>query len=332
MIKQPTKFSRQNGQHALEYIILITLIMAGIIGGGPYVIRSWNAQMKGWEDSVRDSMTDPLQESSAVIPSITGCDPNSWVDQGCGLGATDSTGIAVNCPATQLLQTRTYTPSNCERTMIPIPNPNTVQCLTSDCCCTAPQTTGFCGVQDNTLAGAAVPVCAGFSFDQPLNPDNTCPDGLMKSYVLCGADADPAGRRHGCMNDAACVFTCGNKPPLPPQPNPNTFPAYGDLCAGDDTGLIANAPYTYVNPGVSNCTGVKCEIQCNPTFISYGAYCACPLGYTQWATICCAPGQTESAGVCVCAAGWVKACPDGSGGYIAGQCYRGACGANQCEQ
>ena len=50
----------KNGQHALEYIILVTLIMAGIIIGGPYVIRSWNAQMKGWEDSVRDSMTDPL--------------------------------------------------------------------------------------------------------------------------------------------------------------------------------------------------------------------------------------------------------------------------------
>lgn len=50
----------QKAQHTLEYMVLLTLIMAGIIIGGPYVIRSWNAQMKGWEDSVVDSMTDPL--------------------------------------------------------------------------------------------------------------------------------------------------------------------------------------------------------------------------------------------------------------------------------
>ena len=60
MTRQPPKLFRKNGQHALEYTILVTLIMAGIIIGGPYVIRSWNAQVKGWEDSVRDSMTDPL--------------------------------------------------------------------------------------------------------------------------------------------------------------------------------------------------------------------------------------------------------------------------------
>jgi hypothetical protein len=41
-------------------MVLSILIMAGIIIGGPYVIRSWNAQVKGWEDSVVDSMNDPL--------------------------------------------------------------------------------------------------------------------------------------------------------------------------------------------------------------------------------------------------------------------------------
>lgn len=59
----PIKHSRptsKNGQHTLEYMLLLILIMAGIIIGGPYAIRSWNAQIKGWEDSVKDSMTDPL--------------------------------------------------------------------------------------------------------------------------------------------------------------------------------------------------------------------------------------------------------------------------------
>lgn len=59
----PPKLTQKNAQHTLEYMVLLILIMAGIIIGGPYAIRSWNAQMKGWEDSVVDSMDDPLMEA-----------------------------------------------------------------------------------------------------------------------------------------------------------------------------------------------------------------------------------------------------------------------------
>ncbi len=52
----------KSGQHMLEYSILVILLVAAIIIAGPYVIRSWNAQMKGWEDSVIDSLDDPLLE------------------------------------------------------------------------------------------------------------------------------------------------------------------------------------------------------------------------------------------------------------------------------
>ena len=55
-----SRFPSKNAQHTLEYMVLLILIMAGIIIGGPYAIRSWNAQGKGWGDSARDSMTDPL--------------------------------------------------------------------------------------------------------------------------------------------------------------------------------------------------------------------------------------------------------------------------------
>src|SRR3989338_5072375 len=108
MSKTPPKPTRKNAQHTLEYMILLTLIMAGIIIGGPYAIRSWNAQVKGWEDSVIDSMTDPLMEAPPGAVTIPGCDPNSWGDIGCNMGATDSTGIMFNCSATEILQTRTY--------------------------------------------------------------------------------------------------------------------------------------------------------------------------------------------------------------------------------
>ena len=70
MSKTPPKPTRKNAQHTLEYMILLILIMAGIIIGGPYAIRSCNAQVKGWEDSVKDSMTDPMIEapSNLVVP------------------------------------------------------------------------------------------------------------------------------------------------------------------------------------------------------------------------------------------------------------------------
>lgn len=58
------RIKRRNGQHALEYMILLTIIMAGIIIAGPYVMRSWNAQVKGWEDSVQDSLEDPAMDAT----------------------------------------------------------------------------------------------------------------------------------------------------------------------------------------------------------------------------------------------------------------------------
>jgi hypothetical protein len=38
------------------------LVMAAIIIMGPYIIRSWNAQIKGWGDSVTDSFQEPLSD------------------------------------------------------------------------------------------------------------------------------------------------------------------------------------------------------------------------------------------------------------------------------
>ncbi len=66
MLKPPSKLRLKTAQHTIEYIILMMLIMAGIIIGGPYVIRSWNAQIKGWEGSVIDAMTDPLLEANVT--------------------------------------------------------------------------------------------------------------------------------------------------------------------------------------------------------------------------------------------------------------------------
>jgi len=70
------KRSDKEGQHTIEYAVLMILIMAGIITMGRYVIRSWNANLKGWEDSAIDSMEDPLIETSP--PPLPPCIPGGW--------------------------------------------------------------------------------------------------------------------------------------------------------------------------------------------------------------------------------------------------------------
>ncbi|MDP8211756.1 MAG: hypothetical protein P9X22_00510 [Candidatus Zapsychrus exili] len=67
------KEKKSAGQQSIEFTTLIILATIGVLVMGPYVIRSWNANIKGWEDSVRDSFNDPLIESE-TIPDIPGCD------------------------------------------------------------------------------------------------------------------------------------------------------------------------------------------------------------------------------------------------------------------
>ena len=108
------------GQHTIEYIILLTLIMAGIIVMSPYVIRSWNANLKGWEDSVVDSQEDPFLEAGPI--TIQGCDPSGWEDQGCNFGiAQNCTGSSLSCSKVESLEIRTFSPGGCECLIRPAP-------------------------------------------------------------------------------------------------------------------------------------------------------------------------------------------------------------------
>ena len=51
-------------QHTLGYIALLTISAMAVIIIGPYVVRSWNANVKSWDDSVKDSFNDPLMPSN----------------------------------------------------------------------------------------------------------------------------------------------------------------------------------------------------------------------------------------------------------------------------
>ncbi|GEM_PF-4261588 len=275
---------QRRGQHTLEYIILMVLVMAGIIVGGPYAIRSWNAQMKGWEDSVVDSMTDPLVEAPPTSVNIPGCDLDHWADQNCGLGYTSPFGDSISCPEQRKLQLAVYVPNNCQFNNPYTPFNEIAQCVADSSfdCCTPWALASGCDTAD--------PGCPQAS-DCGVNAVPTCPDGQYRHTRDC--DEIPAETESGCVADPDCDFTCNSIG----LPGPNGAIGYGDICPGSNTSLPDDTNYSYTDPG--NCTGTKCQIQCSPTFTWNGTTCSCPLGWNMGATICCPSGSAEVGGVCV---------------------------------
>jgi len=196
--------SGKEGQHTIEYAILMILIMAGIITMGRYVIRSWNANLKGLEDSVIDSFEDPLLE--APIPPASGgsCTVSGWTQQGCGLGIVDyCSGDSVSCAETELASIRSFDPPGCQCNVSYSGSTNTIQCSSDPCCCETPIPTGLCG-NDMNLTGPAIPACSGITIS-PLNPDGTCPDDYMGYSTRCGSDGS---LRYGCLENLLCLGVC----------------------------------------------------------------------------------------------------------------------------
>jgi len=216
---------------------MITLIMASILIAGPYVIRSWHANIKSWEDSVTDSFNDPLTDCPSCV-SLQGCDclfvgdpPNT-----CGLGSG-----GVNCAPTEYLQVKNCAPAGCESTTSP-PIDTTPRCVVDNLCCTTPVPTGLCGINGG------------------------CADGYMQNSYNCGSDPTI---KYTCVQDIAnCSFSCQGS--LPPSNK-------GQLCPGDDVGLSNNTTnYTPVtNCSTPGGSVPKCEFKCINGFEPSGGACAC---------------------------------------------------------
>ena len=286
------KLSDRNGQHTLEYMILLTLIMAGIIIGGPYVIRSWNAQMKGWEDSVIDSMTDPLAQAPPNIVPITGCDWVSWGSCGlgdcCGLGYS-LFGSSISCTPQQLLQRGVFNPLNCELSDSSTSPSLIARCDTNDanhCCTDWRAVTSGCTVTCPGCPGASCPTQADCGVNAVsitgVRADGLpgCEDGAYGRSHIC----DTGYTETECVPDPGCYFTCIN--PLPGLDETTSPPTLSNatFCAGDNAGLLGDTNYVIM----SACTPAKCEFVCNPTFVYNGSACVCPAG------------QTVVNGVCTC--------------------------------
>ncbi|MDP8211754.1 MAG: hypothetical protein P9X22_00500 [Candidatus Zapsychrus exili] len=200
---------------------------------GPYVIRSWNANMKGWEDSVKDSFNDPLMESE-TIPDIPGCD--LIIVEECGGGT---------CAMTQKRKVFEYVGGdNCENI-----TPPPAECVLSDECCDPPDDFEWDYSANSLAINCGKSPC---DYGELRSKPRFC--GVLEPYPA------PTDENYGCDPDVpGCLSECTGAP----NGWPGGAPGYGAACAGSTP--TNPTSYTYVDKGA--CTGGVCEIECADTFI-----------------------------------------------------------------
>jgi len=225
------KLRTNSAQHTLEYTVVLVLVMGAIIIMGPYVIRSWNANLKGWDDSVEDSFQDILITSPNPV-DVPGCSC-LFEDAGCGPNG--------NCLKFERFRQYVCTPTGCGLFQNP-PCPCGAGSCESDSNCCYDEPTGLCGPLATHVPGG-------------------CPDGEMEWVRLCGVNGGylPVPISYYCQPDPLnCDFNC--VAPIAPPPatrNAITCPLYG-------VGLTGNTNNTLV----AACSGLpgRCEMICDPSF------------------------------------------------------------------
>lgn len=236
-------------QSTLEYSLITALVTAGIVLMGPYVIRSWNAHMKGYEDAVLDSHQDPLLDEPDPDVSMPGCECGDLEPKNC-----EGSWETVHCsPLEMLWGTFPCDPPGCEKFF---PDVHVIaECRADEACC-----------RDWHLSGP--PLICGVNVPGPHGP---CDDGAAQVERECAG-----GWEYGCSNEVSpafsnpypreCVFEC-NQSMLPPDPG--TFVKCKDsgYDPDDEIGLSGDTDYTFVEFGQCNpspALSAKCEIQCCP--------------------------------------------------------------------
>ena len=249
----PPKIRNNAGQHSIEYAVVLIVVMAAIIIAGRYVIRSWNANMKSWEDQAIDSMLDPMMPAPNINLGPCNC---SLKPAGCGpLGGCQEDQQFNRCECKPLGCGMGNPSAGCGG----VPE-NSGTCTCDITCCTVPVPTGVCGPP-------------------------ACPDFMMQATFECGCGA----MQTGCINHPDCRNEC--IPPIQVPLNSLPCPGYQvnlpgdinnvlvDVCSGAPEGhceLHCKPPYW---PDV---THTQCGL-CPPGFVLQGA---CGAGECETPMVC----------------------------------------------
>jgi hypothetical protein len=257
-----TQMNNKRAQTFIEYATLLMIIMAGVIIMGPYVMRSWNAHVKGWEDSVKDSVEDPLEQTNDKPDYLPACvcewkvpdictDPTKPCCGKYGCGVFEETLRAEIC-----------TPLGCKQDA-------GKECRANSACCSQ----------------------VWEDFGCQAGNDGQC---NCQQYELCQRQACGGGsyNRRCVQNNPTCAKTCQGSPPPAGSLEATKI---ASLCSGDDMNLTENIDISYieearcnepenVDPVPIGQKPNKCQYQCREPFIpnSFADGCICPPGSEEF--------------------------------------------------
>lgn len=240
----------RHGQASLEYVAVAVFVMAGILIGGPYVVRSINSNFKVLEEGVIDSERETITEGPTNVP-LPYCDCSDLIDVGCGDGVTAVNGTV--CMPNQKVFRRACAPLGCHMQMIQMNVfASMEECRndpTNTCC--FPTTDGFCG-NDPSARGS----CRSASGQ------------LRDRLTVCGSPNPITNVT--CRADAACTSNC------------QALGSNASWCSLAQRTFLPSPSYpvTYRNFGGCSSNAFYCEAQCRPNFIIDSRW---PLG-------CCGGG------------------------------------------
>jgi len=293
----------KKGQSIIEYALLIILVLAGVYVMTPYVIRSWNANIKGWEDSVKDSYQEPISASPPGVLDIDGtCNyqPPCSSPPCCGYGTCDDWIATITWMCSPI-------------GFMAAPGGVVHDCSNEDAnCCSTP-------VQ------LPVPVNCGTRVDSITGLPCTADE--VPALYSCGFDPD-----HNNPTRVECQFNrnCQNQCLNPPNPGDTEYaPA---ICELDNINLSASQNITFVEEGKCSSpvgSAPKCQWECATSFVpGFGASsCECPAGSINILGVCVID-CTLSAGDCTPRAPIIPPNPTGCVGLPFDECepiYGSAC-------
>ncbi|MDE2008556.1 MAG: hypothetical protein KGJ09_00585 [Candidatus Omnitrophica bacterium] len=243
---------RKNGQSIIEYILIAILVILAIAFMGTYVLRSVNAHFKMWDEGVRDSAEEIINQAPiADVPNISlNCSCSQTVGT-CGSSTPGS-----QCAANEKIITWNCNPQGCNGAQ------GNSTCELDPSCCNTPAPQG-CGNHPLPFVpatkgyiGTPMPCPTGLSGTcyQGLGSGSPCYYGQQTYGYACGSNTSQV-----CVPDNSC-----------PNPTCTGFILFSNsttYCPGATSGLLQDTPNYYVGNNSSACSGSgNCELYCNAPY------------------------------------------------------------------
>lgn len=68
---------QRKGQSAMEYIVLVTFVVSAMIVMTPWILGAVNGMFHGYEDGIKDSFREPLNDCIKNMPGVSACPGSS---------------------------------------------------------------------------------------------------------------------------------------------------------------------------------------------------------------------------------------------------------------